>query len=317
MKSELRRAATAAAFAVLFGGALAVGAAIEPPTTRQAATPPAVKADEIDLAPVDAIDESCWSTLRTKRVYFAHQAVGSGIVLGLREIMRTHPAANLEIVAYAEPDSSDGTTHTSFDAPAVVEGVAGRRGNPERKIDEFVRFLRSSEGAKVDIAMLKLCYGDIGRMTDTEELFSKYVKAVEELRTERPNIHIIHCTVPLKAEEHGAKARMKRWVGAGSASSNAARERFNDAIRTRFPAEQILDIAKAESHRPDGARTTVEHDDKAVPVLCDEYTDDGANLNRKGQLVLAREFLVTLSRQCGQRPAATVGSAGAEEHGDR
>lgn len=310
MKMEMKRAALAAAFAVVFGSAMGLGVAMEPPAPTQE-----TRHDDVDLAPLDAIDAACWSTLRTKRVYFAHQAIGSEVITGLRELMRTRPAANLEIVAYAEPDTSDGQTHTSFDAPAVVEGPSGRRGNPERKIDEFVRFLRSSEGANIDIAMLKLCYGDIGRMTDTEQLFKKYMDAVEEIRRERPNIHLIHCTVPLKAEEHGAKARMKRWVGAGSAASNAARARFNDAVRTRFPAEQILDIAKAESHRPDGTPMTVEHDKKLVPALCDEYTDDGANLNRRGQLLLAREFLVTLSHQCGASPAKTTSASGSQEPG--
>jgi len=312
MKMEMKRAALAAAFAVAFGCALGVGVAMEPPAGKQSA-----RADEVDLSPVDQVDPSCWTVLRTKRVYFAHQAIGSEIITGLREIMRVKPDANLEIVTYAEPDTTDGATHTAFDAPAVVEGPSGRRGNPERKIDEFVRFLRSTEGVNIDIAILKLCYGDIGRMTDTDALFSKYASAVDELRRERPNIHLIHCTVPLKAEEHGARAKMKRWVGAGSAASNAARAKFNDAIRRRYPAESILDIAKAESHHADGTAVTVEHDKKAVPALCDDLTDDGAHLNRRGQLVIAREFLTTLARTCSTKPATTVGSAGAHEGGNR
>lgn len=272
----------------------------------------------VDLGTLEKVNESCWSELRTKRIYFAHQAIGSEMVTGLRELARRRPAFAMTVTAYAEPDRTDGTMHSVFETPALVEGNAGRRGNPEKKIDEFSSFLRSSEGANIDIAILKLCYGDIGRMTDAEELFGRYTKAIEEIRRERPKIHIIHCTVPLKAEEHGAKGRLKRLVGAGSDASNATRSRYNELLRQRFPAEQVFDLAAAESKRPDGTTASVEVGGKRVQVLADEYTDDGAHLNRFGQLVMAREFLLALSRQCGGGAApTTVTGAGITESGNR
>ena len=269
----------------------------------------------LDLAPLEKVGDACWSELRTKRIYFAHQAIGSEMLTGLRELMRRKPALGIPIAAYAEPDRTDGSVHSAFETPAIVEGNAGRRGSPEKKIDEFSSFLRSSEGANIDIAMLKFCYGDIGRLTDAEELFGRYTKAVEEIRRERPSIHLIHCTVPLKAEEHGAKGRFKRLVGAGSDASNAARSRYNELVRQRFASAQVLDLAAAESKRPDGTIATVEVGGKRVQVLADEYTEDGAHLNRLGQLVLAREFLLTLSHQCGgeaDRVTAAGGATSAE-----
>ena len=272
----------------------------------------------VDLGALEKINESCWSELRSKRIYFAHQAVGSEMLTGLRDLSRRMPAVAMTITAYAEPDRTDGTVHSVFEAPALVEGNAGKRGNPEKKIDEFSSFLRSSEGAKVDVAILKLCYGDIGRMTDAEELFERYTKAIEEIRRERPKIHFIHCTVPLKAEEHGAKGRLKRLVGAGSDASNATRSRYNEMVRQRFPSDQVLDLAAVESKRPDGTTATVEVGGKRVQVLADEYTDDGAHLNRFGQLVMAREFLLALSRQCGGNAGpTTVTGAGVTESGNR
>lgn len=273
----------------------------------------------IDLAPLEKVGDACWSELRTKRIYFAHQAIGSEVLTGLRELMRRKPALNIPITSYAEPDRTDGTVHSVFETPAIVEGNAGRRGSPEKKIDEFSSFLRSSEGANIDIAMLKFCYGDLGRLTDAEELFGRYTKAIEEIRRERPGIHLIHCTVPLKAEEHGAKGRLKRLVGAGSDASNAARSRYNELVRQRFPAAQVLDFAATQSKRPDGTLATVEVGGKRVQVLADEYTEDGAHLNRLGQLVLAREFLLTLSHQCGGEAerVTAAGGATASEPGNR
>ena len=293
-------------------------AAVKPPQGEKRESTDQASEPTVDLGMLEKVDESCWSELRTKRIYFAHQAIGSEMVTGLRELARRKPALALTITAYAEPDRTDGTTHSVFETPALVEANAGRRGNPEKKIDEFSSFLRSSEGANVDIAILKLCYGDIGRMTDAEELFGRYTKAIEAIRRERPTIHIIHCTVPLKSEEHGAKGRLKRLVGAGSDASNATRSRYNEMVRQRFPAEQVLDLAAAESRRPDGTTATVEVGGKRVQVLADEYTDDGAHLNRFGQQVMAREFLLALSRQCGGAAPPTTGTAaGTTESGNR
>ena len=267
----------------------------------------------IDLTPLDRVGDACWSELRTRRMYFAHQAIGSEMLTGVRELMRRKPDMAFTITAYAEPDTGDGTVFSAFDTPALVEASAGKRGNPERKIEDFSKFLRSSEGLKVDVAVLKLCYGDIGRFTDVEGLFDRYTKAIEEIRRERPNIHFIHCTVPLKAEEHGARARLKRLVGAGSNASNAARSRYNDFVRQRFPEAQVFDIAAIESHRPDGTMATVDVGGKRVQTLADEYTEDGAHLNPLGQQILAREFLLTLSHQCGGEAERVTAEGGRAE----
>lgn len=333
----MRRVAYALAFATMFGTAYGLsgrmpGGDMEPPATKvqeqrksdtdrsredaEKATqaPPTVQDGAPgDLSALDRIDAACWSELRTRRVYFAHQSVGSDIVRGLQETMRRRPAIGMTLVAYAEPDTSDGATHSVFDTPAIVEGNAGRRGNPERKIEEFDRLLRSSEGSNIDIAVLKLCYGDIGRTTDAEKLADTYIKTVEGLQRDRPNIHLVHCTVPLKAQEHGAKGRMKRLVGAGSDASNATRSRYNELIRRRFPAEQIFDIARIEATGVDGRMSTVERNGRTVETLAAEYTEDGAHLNALGQAVLAREFLVTLSRQCGRTAEGVASGGGASD----
>ena len=313
MHQGWRRATCAAVFLTLFGGAYGFSSHIaDPPTvptTSSTASSQQPKTDPVvDLTALDKIGDGCWSELRTRRVYFAHHEIGTEIVAGLAEAMRRKPGIKLTVAAYTDPDTTDAATQSVFDTPMIVEENVGDRGDPEKKIHEFSRFLRSTEGAKIDCAMLKLCYGDIGRTTNTDALIDRYAAAVTEIQRDRPNVHLIHCTVALKGEEQGAKARIKRLVGAGSDASNAARGRFNDALRKRFPTAQVFDIAAAESRRPDGTMATVEVGGKRVQVLASEYTDDGAHLNRMGQIVLAREFLLALTKQCGGDASPATGT---------
>ncbi|MFM1821826.1 MAG: hypothetical protein RI967_92 [Planctomycetota bacterium] len=199
----------------------------------------------------------------------------------------------------------------AFRTPALVHGPAGANGSLDAKIDGFERMLRSREGDGVDLAILKLCYADIGRGTDVDALFTRYADAVERVKRERPEIRFIHCTVPLRAAGHGAKAAIKRLVGAGENAANARRGRFNELVRRRYAREEILDIADIESHAPDGTATTVEYDGVKWPCLADDYTDDGGHLNRHGRLLVAREMLLALSRTCSASPIPTT-TAGAE-----
>jgi hypothetical protein len=216
----------------------------------------------------------------------------------------------------AETDAGGRRIARAFRTPALVHGPAGANGSPDAKIDGFERMLRSREGDGVDLAILKLCYADIGRGTDVDALFTRYADAVERVKRERPEIRFIHCTVPLRAAGHGAKAAIKRLVGAGENAANARRGRFNELVRRRFASEEILDIADIESHAPDGTATTVEYDGVKWPCLADDYTDDGGHLNRHGRLLVAREMLLALSRTCSATPIPTT-TAGAETGGRR
>ena len=346
MNCAYKRLACATVFATIFGGAYGFSSMLEPPKTTPPAaakptsatapaepktpsTPPTPPMEckvppgaepIVDLTPLDKVDEGCWSELRNKRVYFAHGTVGTNIVAGLCAVQCRKPAINIDAMGYNEPDKTDATPRSVFDSPGIVDAQSGKAGNPEQKIDDFAKFLRSPEGTKVDIALLKFCYSDIGRTTDTDALVDRYGKMVEQLKRDRPDLRIITCTVPLKSEEAGTKARMKKLVGAGSDASNAARGRYNDAIRKRFPAAQLFDIAAIESRKPDGGEATVVVSGKRVQTLAAEYTEDGAHLNQTGQMLLARDFLLALTKQCrgAAEPAPTVGGAfGTDEPGGK
>lgn len=205
----------------------------------------------------------------------------------------------------------------AFRSPAIVHGPSGANGSPEAKIESFEKMLRSREGDGVDLAILKLCYADIGRGTDADALFERYATAVERVRRERPELRFVHCTVPLKTAAHGAKAALKRLVGAGENAANARRGRFNELLRKRYAGEVVLDIAEVESHAPDGTATTVEYDGVKWPCLADDYTDDGGHLNRHGRLLVAREMLLALARTCTAAPLpATTAAAGSGGGGE-
>jgi hypothetical protein len=327
--------------AVLASTALAVGALAAassdpgPVTLRAPRIAAAPDAPLDELAALDTVPESCWAELRTKHIYFAHQAVGGNIVRGLEEAMRRRPSINIAVLPVkngtavpaegAEGDEKSGRERkqdrkqdqkheggksfappsaASFAQAGIVHGASGPDGDPEEKIDAFARFLRSPAAEMVDIAVLKLCYADIERSTDIDKLLEHYANTVKLVALERPNLRIVHCTVPLKEHERGAKAAMKKLVGAGSDAINAVRGRYNDALRRKFAADEILDIASAESTRADGSRVTFAVDGVHWPALASEYTDDGGHLNAKGQLVVAREMLLALSRTCPKPEAA-------------
>ena len=82
-----------------------------------------------------------------------------------------------------------------------------------------------------------------------------------------------------------------------------------DEIGRRAGAEIIVSHHKCSGRSNFG---------RMVETLAAEYTVDGAHLNALGQTVLAREFLVTLSHQCGRSAegvATGVGSSEAESPG--
>lgn len=311
-----------------------------------------------DLAPLESVSTACWNELRTKHVYIAHAAVGGDAVRGIEEILRRRPSINLEVAQArtamdaakgdatsaekhekdAKPSNQKGSDRddpghggrehraaageppcaASFERASIVHGAFGPDGDPEEKIESFARFLRSADGAKVEIAMLVFCQGDIERSTDADALVERYASTMSQVVLDRPGLRIVHCTVPLKEHEHGAKATVKKLVGAGGDAVNAARGRYNDALRRRFGADEILDIAAVESTRPDGSRVTYPVGGVHWPALAADYAEDGGRLNARGRVVVGREMLLALVRPCirAQETAPTGVATGAEGKGD-
>lgn len=318
MENLMRRVVVASIVASALGVAYSLlgGSQAAPPPSRESRpprkeTPPsAAKGGEADLSALDAVAASAWSRLRAARIYFAHQSVGSNILRGVERIARTRPGSVPEVRSAS--DLGSGAT-----SPGLRHGPAGKNGDPLAKIEAFERTLSGPEGASQDVALLKLCYADIGRATDVDALFESYAATVARIERVRPGLRIVHCTVPLRTTEQGAKAAVKRLVGNGSGAANAARGRFNDLIRARFPAERIFDIARAESRCPGGDEAFEASAGVRWPALCAEYSRDGGHLNELGQEVLARELLLALARNApAARPSQAGRAASAEEAHD-
>jgi hypothetical protein len=255
-----------------------------------------------DIGLIDDIPDACWEDLRKKRVYFAHGPVGKELLVGLHAILDERPSMDLKVIAYGEapskPQAGNAVSPPPFGTPAIVEGPTGADGDPMSKIDRFVAKLRSKEGQNVDVAVLLLSAEDFTRETNVESLHQHYVETMRSLSGERPNLRIVHSTVPLAVPDHGVTARMKKFVGRGADQLNAQRGRFNDLLRAEFGREAIFDIAQAESERMDGKSCSVLVGSVRWPALTPEHADERGHLNDEGRIAIAREFATALVRPC-------------------
>lgn len=278
-------------------------------------------AAQVDLSSLDRIGESCWADLRDKRVYFAHDDLGAEIARGAETILGRKSEIGLKVLSFRHEEREakgrerrGGGEAGAFDSPGVFHAVIGHNGEPEDKIDAFEEFLLSPEGAKVDVAVLKLSCADIGRSTDVVRVLDRYSQAIDAVHAARPNLRFIHCTAPLREPDHGAKAVIKKMVGAGTDAANATRGRYNDLLRKRFVNSVIFDIARAESRRLDGTEETVVIKNERWPALSAEYGKGAHDLTEAGRVMLGRELLVALSRCCseseGAKPTVTLEPTG-------
>ncbi|MEY3144179.1 MAG: hypothetical protein RLY21_2672 [Planctomycetota bacterium] len=279
---------------------------------------------DVDLGALDKIGETCWADLRTKRIYFAHEALGGEIAKGIETVLSRKPELALQVLSYRGEEREahrrerrGASDADAFDRPGIFHASIGHNGEPEDKIDAFEEFLLSPEASKVDIAILKFSCSDIGRSTDVNRVLDRYTQALQSIKAARPNLTIVHCTAPLREPEHGAKAAVKKMVGMGPDAANATRGRYNDLLRKRFANEPVLDIAAAESRRLDGTAETVLVKNERWPALAPEFGSGTHDLTEAGRVMLGREFLMALSHCCegakGKQPAVTA--APTEESG--
>ena len=271
----------------------------------------------VGLDEIDRVPEERWQSLRARRIYFAHQSVGGNMMRGLAEIQRARPAIALSTRRIAaSSENAKGDARGAFDEPGLVHGPAGPNGDPRAKFEAFERFIVGPGGEAIEIAFVKLCYADIDGSTNAQSLFDRYVAMVERIKRARPTLRVLHATVPLKAADQGAKGAVKRLVGNGTGPANAVRGRYNDLLRARFPASQIIDIAAVESRALDGSAATSTVAGVAWPALCAEYTSDGGHLNELGQVVVARALLLKLAENA-ELSAFSVPSDGGEIRAER
>lgn len=154
---------------------------------------------------LDTVQQERWDSLAQKKIFFSHQSVGQNILDGLKDVMASHPAVKLDIRETSSPGG--------FEKPVFVHAFVGENKNPKLKIDHFRKILDSRVGQLSDIVFLKLCFVDIDRNTDIEDLFKYYDETVQSLTNQYLNLKIVTITVPLTTQPSGLKAVFKKMLG--------------------------------------------------------------------------------------------------------
>jgi len=239
---------------------------------------------------VSASDEALraeLSLLATKRIYFAHQSVGANILQGVAELAQ---GAGVPLRIVQSPRAAD--------VPAAAFGhfFVPENGAPLEKLANFEKALGT--GAGIDLALIKFCYVDIDGTTDASALFARYQATIAELRTQNPHTVFVHVTLPLTTVQSGPKALAKRLLGRAPYGTieNVRREQYNALLRRAYAGrEPLFDLARLESHAPDGTAVSVAWDGSTAPAMASAYTDDGGHLNARGRDVAARELVRVLA----------------------
>lgn len=217
-----------------------------------------------------------------RRVLFGHQSVGADLLVGIDTL-----AADAGVLSPVHAGPLE-------DAPpggALCHASVGANGRPEAKLDHFVRLVQQAWGDEgPEIVAVKFCYADIDAGTDVNDLWNSYRRAMDTVRRVRPDVTVMHVTVPLTVVQSGTKALVKRALGRRpyGQDDNARREAFNDLLR-RAPVDRdpLFDLAAAEAvdHPPAGT----------VRALHRDYTNDGGHLNDAGRRGVAESFLRALA----------------------
>jgi hypothetical protein len=227
------------------------------------------------------------------RIFFGHQSVGGNIVQGLEDLKKMAGADAFNVVHYGPGDS--------LPAAFFAETKVGANQHPLGKFDAFCRLVDSNLAGKIDIALVKICFVDLGEGSDAgvDQVFNGYVKAVKALETAHPGLVIIPVTSPLRTQVEGRgrlddlKTRLKQMLG--REDDNRKRNAFNARIRETFRDRPVFDLAAVESTYPDGARETYGKGG-AVEALIPAYSIDGGHLNELGRRRAARELIRVLAQ---------------------
>jgi hypothetical protein len=235
-------------------------------------------------------------TIASSRILFGHQSVGRDVLAGLQRLAGEH-GVELRIEAIDGLPPPEG--------PGIFHSTIGRNGDPAGKCEAFAHLLTRPERPAYDVAMMKFCYVDLGESTPLSagQMLDRYSRTVANLREARPDVSLVHVTLPLRADPTGMKTRVKRILGKATweDADNALRNAFNEGLRARFANEPLFDLAAAQSTHPDGTRSSFSRDGRTIFTLVTDYTSDGGHLNEAGQhrvaLALLRELAAVAQKE--------------------
>lgn len=227
-----------------------------------------------------------WANLAQRTFYFGHQSVGANIIDGVREIAARRPDIKLRVVSEArEP------------LPGALNAFRiGRNEDPESKNVAVVQAAQGDLGPR-PVIMFKYCYVDLDVRSDPAKLFERYRQTVAHIRAQRPEVTVVHVTVPLMTNPSIVRVVMNKLRGiATSRDENAVRAEYNRTLRAEYLGrEPVFDLAALEATRADGS---IEHsvvNGTKVPALAREWSSDSGHLNAAGRRRIAEQFLATLA----------------------
>ena len=233
------------------------------------------------------VTPEAWSRLSARRVFFGHQSVGGNLLDGVSDLA----AAGNDVIEVRDAAASPGLTE-----PGLYHARLGRNGSPETKLADFAAAVNAAAPGPLTAAM-KFCYVDVTADTDPTALFEAYRRTVDELRAARPDLTVVHVTMPLLRDRGTLRhfAAAVRGLGSGR-EVNAVRHRYNELLRTEYAGrEPVFDLARIEATGADGELRTIGFGGQRVEVLAPEWTNDGGHLNEAGRKRAAAEFLALLA----------------------
>lgn len=231
-----------------------------------------------------SISKEMMDKLATKRIYFGHQSVGSNIIDGVTEFMKSDSDLKLNIKETQDPQD--------FEASIFAHSYIGKNGEPISKIDDFKKVVESGVGDKVDIAFFKFCFVDVAENTKVEDLFKYYTNTISNLESEYPRVKFVHCTVPLTTIQTGIKAKLKKLIGKSlwGEEDNVRRGIFNRMLKEKY-GNMVFDLAEAESTYQNGTKAEFSKNDVKYQYLIPEYSNDGGHLNKVGKQKVAEALI--------------------------
>jgi hypothetical protein len=275
-----------AAIALLIIGAIVAGVVI---VSVGLINRPRAMDPSVQWPTLASIPDSAWQALSHRRILFGHQSVGSNLLEGIAEVASEDLRIPVQVHRLGEPGAM---------AATLTHFPIGENGVPESKTAAFLETLGSFGDDPPPFAGFKLCYIDFTHATDEQRIFDDYRRTVERVRSQHPDVRLIHFTVPLTVEEPWLKRAVKLLIGRKTTTRalNARRARYNAMLRREFGArEAVFDLAAAQSTLENGERVTASEAGAEVESLAPAFSDDGAHLNRRGRRVVAERFLAFLA----------------------
>lgn len=177
-----------------------------------------------------------------------------------------------------------------FEKSVIAHAQIGENGETISKYEEFKILLDSGIGDRVDVAGMKLCYLDISRKTDVQDLFNKYKDMIIHINSKHPKLKIIHIATPLTVKSNPVKDLMKKIMGKENIWREANRNRIwcNNLLRAEYKNGTVFNLDMIEACGDDSPPfKTIDNNYS----LDKRFAGDWGHLNDLGKKVVAGKFL--------------------------